>query len=874
MTSQSEAQIEDLARAACSHPASERAAFLDEACKGDPELRNSVERLASARLAPSEPAITSADDTDAPTLVTGGDVAREAPAPGRIKSYRIVGVLGEGGMGVVYRAEQDNPHRAVALKVLKAGDASAEALRRFEHEADVLGRLQHPGIAQIFEAGAADTGYGRQPFFAMELIDGVPLKKYVEKVKLSIRERLALLVKICEAVQHAHQKGVIHRDLKPSNILVDERGQPKILDFGIAVLTGTDIQTATVPTDLKQLAGTVPYMSLEQAQGNLNELDTRTDVYALGVIAYQLLSDRLPFDLEHKTIPEAAHIISEQRPRPLASIDKALRGDIEAIVSKAIEGDKRHRYQSASDLAADIRRHLADEPVLARPSTLAYQFSKFAKRNKVLVGSAVFLILMFLTAFVSTEHARKDADREANKAIAANEFLDSILSSADPTRLNKDVTVKQALDAAAKRLEGGSLADQPEVEATVRVTLGRTYRNLGFADTAKPHLITAMDINRRVLGERHRQTLTSMNELALTLKIQGSLTDAEALYAKTLAAQRRYLGGDHSDTLETMHNSAGLLIEMGRLSEAEPLLRQAYETQFRQLGENDKDTLIAANSLAFLLKECGKLDEAEIIYRRTLDLQRDVLGKEHPHTLVTMSNLAWLLTDNRNVDEAELLYRQVFEARQRVLDPDHPWILTSMSSLAALLQRQGKMAEAEDLYREAVRSFRRKLGDPHPRTITSIVGLASLLDRIGNRVEAEVLYREALELQRKVLPEGHPDVAGVMIRLGILLFKKGDAASAEPLLRECLSIRRKVLPQGGWLIANTESVLGECLTKLGRFREAEPLLVRSYPVIKAGSKWVEHKERALKRIIGLYEAWDKPEEADEYRAMLSAPSSK
>ncbi len=324
------------------------------------------------------------------------------PHPVRIGQYKMLDPLGEGGMGVVYRAEQDNPRREVALKVIQPGAASAEMLRRFEQEAHVLGRLNHPAIAQIHEAGAADAGLGPQPFFAMELIAGQRLNEYVREQQPNLRQKLELMVKVCGAVQHAHQKGIIHRDLKPANLLVEKSGQPKVLDFGVARVTGADLPSVSRHTEVGQLIGTVPYMSPEQVAADPDALDTRSDVYTLGVILYELLAGRLPYAVRDKPRAEAERVIILEEPTPLSSVNRAYRGDLETIVAKALEKDKTRRYQSASELAADLERFLRDEPIVARPAGVLDQLRKFARRNKALVGGVGAALVALTLGVIGT----------------------------------------------------------------------------------------------------------------------------------------------------------------------------------------------------------------------------------------------------------------------------------------------------------------------------------------------------------------------------------------------------------------------------------------------------------------------------------------
>jgi serine/threonine protein kinase len=413
-------------------------------------------------------AMSAAAAGDQPAKASQTEAATARPIPAAIGRYRIIRVLGEGGMGAVYEAEQEQPRRVVALKVIRPGYTTAETLRRFQHESQALGRLQHPGIAQIYEASTADTGAGPQPYFAMELIRGRPLQEYAEAHKLNTRERLALMAKVCDAVDHAHQRSVIHRDLKPGNILVDETGQPKILDFGVARVTGSDAQP-TRQTGLGQLIGTLAYMSPEQVSGDPLALDSRSDVYALGVILYELLAGKLPYNFHGKPLHEGVALIRNEEPAPLGSIDRSYRGDIDTIVAKALEKDKTRRYVSAADLAGDIRRYLADQPIAARPPSASYQLQKFARRHKALVmgTAAVFLVLTAGVVASTWEAVRaRTAERAAKaqeeSAQAVNDFLrNDLLAQASAatqaganTKPDPDLKVRTALDRAAARITG------------------------------------------------------------------------------------------------------------------------------------------------------------------------------------------------------------------------------------------------------------------------------------------------------------------------------------------------------------------------------------------------------------------------------------
>ena len=889
----------------------------DDARGSDAEPRPQSTRPAGQTSALVDRPGPSAPSTEAPTQPPAEPSCAPLPPALRVGSYRILDVLGEGSMGVVYRAEQDNPHRVVALKVLKAGGATPAALQRFQHEAQMLGRLQHPGIAQIFEAGTADPGYGPQPFFAMELVHGMPLKDYADAHDLDIPERLALMIRVCAGVHHAHQKRVIHCDLKPGNILVDESGQPKIVDFGISLATVAKEGTAVSRSGSKHLAGTAPYMSPEQLQGNADDLDTRADVYALGVIAYQLLSGRLPYDLARATIPEAARIVGEREPELLSGVDRSLRGDLELIITTALARDRKHRYQSASDLAADIGRFLSNEPIQAHPPSVLYQFSRFAKRNRAVVGTVAAMFVVLLAAvivstslYLDAERARARAFAEAGNAQATSGFLLDMLTAADPRRAQgESLTVRHVLDAAADEIEAGKLTDQPEVELAAHLALGKTYRSLGLYDAAESHLSAAMEISRRKLGVGNPKTLASMNELGRVYKDQGRYEEAETLHRLTLEtcdrvlgrehpetlrsmqrlaklyesmgryaraellytrawqSRKRLLGAEHADTLESLNDLAALYRKQERRAEAESLHRTVLDARRRTLGNEHPDTLLSINNLALVLKEDkDKRAEAENLYREALATQRRVLGDEHPETILSLNNLAVLLKAEGKLAEAAALYRQTLEIRRRVLGDDHPSTLTSMQNLAAALQAQGELPAAEELYRETLELLRGKLGDDHPWTITTIEGLGYLLTETGEYDAAESLYREALRLRRESLPEQHVGLTSVMIHLAGLLAEHGNPAEGEKLLRECVTIRRQAFGTDDWRTANAESALGACLTVQKRFGEAEPLLLRSYPIIRdewgAGDR---RTQRASGRIVDLYDAWGKPGKAAEWR---------
>ncbi|HEY6446871.1 MAG TPA: serine/threonine-protein kinase [Acidobacteriaceae bacterium] len=717
----------------------------------------------------------------------------ERALPAFIGRYRILRLLGEGGMGAVYEAEQELPHRRVALKVIRAGYANSEMLRRFENEAQALGRLQHPGIAQIHDAGTADTPHGRQPYIAMELVRGENLLAFASEHHLGTPQRLELFAKICDAVQHAHQRGIIHRDLKPSNILVDESGQPRILDFGIVRLTDSDAQ-ATGRTDAGEIIGTLAYMSPEQVSGDPAEIDTRTDVYSLGVILYQMLAGKGPYAIG-KTIHEAAQAIRDQEPERLSQVSRTFRGDVETIVIKALEKDKTRRYATAAELASDVRRFLHDEPIVARPPSATYQLGKFARRNKALVGgvAAVFVVLV-LGILVSTREAVRARRAEAS-AVAINDFLQNDLlaqasasGQAGPhTTVNPDLTVRTALDRAAAHI-AGKFDKQPVVEAGIRATIGRAYMDLGQYPQARAQLERAVALDRSSLGAENRKTLQAEDLLAYLAELQGEYDEAESLSKQTLAMEQRVFGRDSADTLDTMNRLAVVLWDQGKYAEAETLDRQLVDLDRQKLGAENPATLAAMNTLGVVYAVENKFTQAEPLLSQVVAVRQRTLGLEHPGTLRTMINLSNVLHGEGKDVQAEAILTQVIDIQRRVLGPEHPNTLGAMNDLGDIYDDEGKAAQAEALFSQTVAIERRTLGPEHPDTILAEGNLADAEANLGKYAEAEALRRHVVAVRQRVLGPDHPRTLRSMNNLAWLLVTDPDPSRRRPA--EALQLAR------------------------------------------------------------------------------------
>jgi non-specific serine/threonine protein kinase/serine/threonine-protein kinase len=662
-------------------------------------------------------------------------------------------------MGEVWLAEQMEPvRRQVALKVIKAGMDSAQVVARFEAERQALALMDHPTIAIVFDGGTTPQG---RPYFAMEYVKGEPVTAYCDRHRLSTSSRLDLFLQVCEGVQHAHQKGIIHRDLKPSNVLVsiqDERPVAKIIDFGVAKATSQHLTDRSLFTELGVLIGTPEYMSPEQAEMSGLDIDTRTDVYALGVLLYELLAGALPFDrreLRAAGLAEIQRIIREKEPpRPstrviqlgTASIEVAanrrteprrlvgeLRRDLDWITMRALEKDRTRRYQTANALAADVRRHLNSEPVTARPPTFGYRTSKFVRRHRggVAAAGAVLLALVAGLVFASmglirAREAERVATREAATAKAVSDFMVRLFEVADPNEARSRTLTAQEMLARGVKDVDRALGEQPEVQARILTTLGNVYTNMGLYQEAEPLAVKGLETYRRLLGREHPDTLKAAHTLANLYWYQNRVQEAEALYSEVIASRLRVLGAEARDTLKAQFDLAGVYLLQQRYSEMERLSLQTLEAQRRLFGDDDADTLVTMHNLASLYYSEKRYEEAARINQTVLEGNRRTLGYDHPETLQTLHNLATTYHAMGRHDDAERLYREVIQLRQQIIGESHPWTARSLSALGRLqLERKG-YAEAETLLSSAYATQAAALGERHPNTLATARSLVDL----------------------------------------------------------------------------------------------------------------------------------------------------
>jgi len=738
----------------------------------------------------------------------------------RIGPYRLVQKLGEGGMGEVWQAEQTEPlRRRVALKIIKQGMDTKQVLLRFEAERQALAMMDHPYVAKVFDAGSTPAG---RPYFAMEYVQGVPITDHCDRHRLTTSERLDLFMRVCEGVQHAHHKAIIHRDLKPSNVLVclqDAKPVPKIIDFGVAKATAHRLTERTLFTELGVLIGTPEYMSPEQIAMSPIEVDMRTDVYSLGVLLYELLVGALPFEpkeLRSEGLDGIRRVLREVEPRKpsarvstlggersteaarrrrvdVAALRRQLSGDLDWITMKALEKDRARRYGSPAELAADIRRHLSHEPVLASPPSMAYRARKFVRRHHLAAG-LVMLSVLGLIAFTATTAVQSARiSREAKSKARVTEFLTDLFKVSDPSEARGDsITARELLDKGAARIRE-TLVDEPEVQAELMATMGTAYVGLGLYAEAEPLLTAVLETRRRVLGLEHPDTLTSMDNLANAYYFQGRYAEAETLHRETLGIRKRVLGSGHPATLTSASNLASDYSARGHYAEAEALHRETLEIERRVLGSEHPDTLTSMNNLANAYSNQGQYAEAEALHRQALEIEKRVLGADHPDTLISMNNLAHAFSSQGRYAEAEALHQETIGIRKRVLGPDHPDTLFSMNNLAHIFSSQGRYAEAEAIHHETLGIQKRLLGPDHPDTLTSMNNLAFAYYNGGRYSEAETLYRETLGIRRRVLGPEHPDTLTTMSNLASAYCRQGRYSEAETLHRETLDTRRRVL---------------------------------------------------------------------------------
>jgi serine/threonine protein kinase len=806
-----------------------------------------------------------------PGFDTAGGMSSTANPPTRqvsgsdVGPYKLLEKIGEGGMGVVYLAEQEIPiRRRVAVKIIKPGMDSDHVVARFETERQALALMNHPEIAKALDAGITDAG---QHYFVMELVTGVPITDYCDRHQLTLAERLELLIRVCQAIQHAHQKGIIHRDIKPSNVLVmlhDGRPMPKLIDFGLAKAIDPAVgglAEQSLYTQFGQVIGTLEYMSPEQAAIGAVDIDTRCDIYSLGVVLYELLTGSTPLRSDTARQRPYGEILDrirhEEPPKPsarlmaTADIDlvaarrqivparllRQVQGELDWIVGKAMEKDRAARYETAGGFARDLRRHLDGEPVEAGPPSARYRLGKLARKHRaalataaafgaVLIGAAAMSTWQAVRAIRGEDMARR-SESEARAVLAF--FREKVVAAARPVGwqggLGKAVTLRQALDAAERSI-AEDFADRPTIEASIRDAFGESYYYLGDPVPAVQQHERARALRAAALGRDHADTVTSMGNLAMAYLAAGRNADAIALAQESLALVRAKLGPDHPDTLLSMNNLATAYWSTGRNGEALPLFERARALRAAVLGADHPDTILSMNNLAMAYLRGGRIAEAIALELEALDLRRMKLGPDHPETVASMNNLATAYRDAGRFADALALLEETVKLHRVKLGPDHPETLVFLSNLALTYRDTGRVADAIAMQRETLRLRLAKLGPDHPDTLLSRYNLALSYQDAGRIADAIAMQQETLRLDCAKLGPDHPQTLDAMIALALAYRDGGRLTDAFPLLERALELRQAKLGPGHPRTLMAMNSLAEAHLAAERWREAETLLRR------------------------------------------------
>lgn len=864
--------------------AEEREAHLAEVCADDPELRREVESLVGADQAVDP--LLDVTHADLVAIVRDPDGPRMG-TPERAGPYRVLEEIGRGGMGTVYRAERDDGRyrRVVALKLLRSGVADAAGIRRFQREQQILAGLEHTNIARLYDAGVTDDG---RPWLGMERIVGRPIHRYCQEQHLDVASRLRLFEQVCEAVDYAHRKLVIHRDLKPSNILVTDDGLVKLLDFGIARLLddANDVDADGEPlTRPQQRILTPEFASPEQLRGG--PLDTSSDVFSLGIVLHRLLTGRAPSradDGAPTTVPSAdldTPTSGTDGPDALArelgatprELRRLLRGEVDAIVSRATRADPAERYPTAAALLADLRRYRTGLPLEARPPSAAYRMRKFVRRHRTAtLGAAAFVTLLAAsTVALAQAQARTAAERdraeaEAETALRTRDFFLSMFQAADPgVAQGRTLTARDVLDQAAARVDEG-LADEPEMRADLLLSIAESYRGLGLMAESVEMMERVLPLRRAAPGPDGAALAEVLNVLGRGYSDLGRFEEAEDAIVEALALRESAADTPLNLVSQSALNLGLLYSSLGRNDEAEPLIRRSVELdRAGMVGDTSLALGYSLNNLGFLRYNQGYPEEAADLFEEALDVRRRTHGPLDPRVATTIGNLGAILGLLGDHERAIPVHEETLAMRRQLMGPMHADVATSLQNLASSLEAVGRLDEAEEAFRSALDMNRTLLGEDHPEVAKNLIGLSNVAAARGDGDAGLAHAREALDVARGALGPDHLTTAIAGQTVGARLDALGRCGEAEPVLREALDAYASSQPDDGLYVADARSALASCLVQAGAHDEAERLLLRAYPVlVEARGADDARALRARDRLVDLYTAMGRPDRAAEF----------
>lgn len=880
---------------ACDLQGEDRERYLDERCAGDAQLRAQIERLIAAGEDLSQAEKT---HLAAQAIQEAADSFSRSEVPKQIGPFHILEEIGEGGMSVVYAASQYEPvNRKVALKVIRPGMDSRDVISRFESERQALAVMDHINIAKIFDGGTTEQGL---PYFVMELVQGDPLTAYCDKHALNIRQRLNLFCHVCAAVQHAHQKGVVHRDLKPSNILVSEQdGEPlvKVIDFGIAKALDATLNDDPTQTRMGQVMGTPTHMSPEQAGGFADRIDTRTDVYSLGVVLFQVLTGLLPYSIEgmgtdaiRRSIEQGATTrpsaklraaedktqLASERNLQFRPLLKHIEGDLDWITLRAMDVEPDRRYQTVNALATDIQHYLHARPITARPPSATYLAGRFVKRNRKTVIAASVVVLALLAGFavatvglVRATDAERVAVAKQRTAEKAKEFLVSTFVASDPEAARgRQVSASDLLREGAARIDR-ELDDEPEIQSALLQTMGRAFENLALYSEAEPLLRRAVKLAEDAYGPGHLEVAAAQQELGEVLWRTGQYDEAKLMHRGALAIIETHHGREHPDYAVNTAKLGMAYFREGDYAEAEQLYAQSLEIYQRLELTRTSDYADVLSDLGGVKVRQNDLEAAAADFQEALEVWRETYGELHPNIATVLSNLGAVAAKQSQFDLAAAYYQRALDMRRRLYgDQPHSQLAISLNNLASLYWRQNDVARAEPMFRESLDMRRAVYGDVSVAVATGLNNLALVQLAKGDTEAAEEAYRESLQIRQTVQGEDHPNVGITQTNLAAALNAKGDHSGALRESREAMIALQIALGPAHWRVASARSVYGAALLALGEYIEAEEALVNSFNDIRSARGDNDRYTReALDRVVSLYAAWDNQDQYRRYAAL-------